>query len=495
MDYFLTHKLYSPISAIEKMMIARMQLFQRHGQPAVYVTRDYNRNVTADLKKFGLDQATYVNMFDYFQGVDQAEYATDEIHLNVIHDHVQSDSPRMQETWYRDNAIVARLRYLPNSRVLDTVTYFDQKGVASSVDLYDSRGWLSMTQFLDSSRNVTAQLFWNLHHELVYAEQYGVLNNGQWGNRSMTLYFNGEIRQFHNMGALFAYFLDQIVLDDSNARFFADRHETSVTSLCELTANVPRFLIMHSSHVLDVQNPNSDLTAWVKKADAAKFSGIVVSTQKQADDLQSRVQIPVFVVPVRYLSNHELNRQREPYRRRAKHTLLVVARLSEEKRIGDVIDAVSLLKESVPDISLNIYGAPMAGYVEQQKLQHQVDDVGLSSCVNFCGFTDNLDELYSHGAVLCVTSRVEGFNVSILEALSYGIPVVTYDINYGPTTLVHDGHNGIVLRQNTPQALAETLQQCFNGYIDMQALSSGAYDSVQAYSAENVWHRWEQVLD
>ncbi|BAN72668.1 hypothetical protein [Lacticaseibacillus paracasei] len=72
MDYFLTHKLYSPISAIEKMMIARLQLFKQHGQPATFVTRDYNRNVINDIKKFGLDQTTYLNMFDYFQGVDQA---------------------------------------------------------------------------------------------------------------------------------------------------------------------------------------------------------------------------------------------------------------------------------------------------------------------------------------------------------------------------------------------------------------------------------------
>lgn len=328
----------------------------------------------------------------------------------------------------------------------------------------------------------------------MYAEQYGVLNSGQWGNRSMTLYYNGEIQQFHSMEAIFAYFLDQIARDDAEARFFADRHETSVLSLCEMSEKVPRYLIMHSSHVVDPKNSYSDLTVWVRQANTAQFSGIVVSTQKQADDLQPRVQIPVFVVPVRYLSESELNRQREPYRRRAKHTLLVVARLSEEKRVGDVIDAVSILKATVSDTTLNIYGAPMAGYAEQHKLQKQVEQLGLNSSVKFCGFTDDLNELYSHGSILCVTSYVEGFNVSILEALSYGIPVVTYNINYGPTTLVHDGENGFVLTQNTPQVLAETILKCFNGHLDMQAFSSHAYDSVKQYNPTNVWNQWDEVL-
>lgn len=494
MDYFLTHKLYSPISAIEKMMIARLQLFNQHGQAAVFVTRDYNRNVIGDLKKFGLDQTTYLNMFDYFQDIDQAEYATGAPLPKITHDRAQSNPNGMQETWYKGDVPVAMLQYLPNSQVLDTVSYFDQEGAATSVDLYDSRGWLSMTQLLNSDGNVTTQLFWNQQHQLVYAEQYGVLNSGQWGNRSMTLYYNGEIQQFHSMEAIFAYFLDQIARDDAEARFFADRHETAVTSLCEMKVNVPRYLIMHSSHVVDAENPYSDLTVWVQEANAAKFSGIVVSTQKQANDLQPRVQIPVFVVPVRYLRHNELNRQHEPYRRRAKYTILVVARLSEEKRVGDVVDAVALLQDEVPDIDLNIYGAPMAGYAEQHKLQAQVGRLGLTDRVHFCGFTDDLDDLYSHGSLLAVTSKVEGFNVSILEALSYGIPLLTYDINYGPTTLVQNGYNGIVLTRNTPECLAQDLLKCYQGAIDLQALSSNAYESVKAYSADQVWHQWAQVL-
>lgn len=493
MNYFLTHKLYSPISAIEKAMIARLALFNKHGYQATFVTRDYNREIASLLKQHGMSAQSYLNMFDFFQGFSGEDRAPISRTVQIEHDGMQLSDDGLQETFYWQDRVVAIVIYRRNDKSIDTISYYGPNNKVANVDLYDNRGWLSMTQLLDDCGRVHTQLFWNQRHELVYMEQYGTLADGQWGNRSMQLHFHDQIKFFNSLEQLFAYFLDELVRKDSKAVFFADRHETAVESLCEMALPAKKYLVMHSSHLVDTQS--QQITIWLQKALDNAFSGIIVSTEKQAEDLRKVIRLPVFTVPVRYLTEAELHRPRTWMAQEKLHSLLVVARLSEEKRVGDAIEALSLVHSSVPDATLDIFGAPMAGYVEQKKLINLVKSLGLEQQVSFKGFKESLDDIYPGHSAMIVTSKVEGFNISILEAQSYGIPVVTYAIDYGPTTLVVNDQNGVVVSQNQPSAVAQAIVTLWQNESRMDALSEGAYDSCERYSEGVVWEDWLKVLE
>lgn len=489
MNYFLTHRLYSPISAIEKMMLDRVKIFRKHDQSAVFVTRDYDREAEYARQKFELPRMNYLNMFDYFQRANDRSVAQPDPKSMILHDSVETSSDGLNETFFQNGYATAVVQYRQVDHSINTISYYDQAHRLSSVDLYDPCGWISMTQLLDEQARVQTQLFWNTHHEVVYVERYGFKAAGEWGNLSMQLLFHGQVRFFESLEQLFAYFLDDLTKQDAQATFFADRHETAVESLAEMTLPAVKYLVMHSTHL----NGN-ELNIWVQKAVKAQFSGIIVSTDKQAQDLRQLVSLPVLTVPVRYLTDAELNRFHVPISARPEHTILVVARLSEEKRIGDAIQALKLVLKDFPDAQLNIFGAPMAGYVEQRKLLDQVRQLKLDEHVNFKGFRDDLNDIYTQGQVMAVTSKLEGFNVSILEALSYGVPVVTYAVDYGPTTLVIDEQNGVIVSQNTPEQLAQVITGLFNDQARLARLSTGAYASAERYSEAEVWKQWTRIL-
>ncbi|MBY8576095.1 glycosyltransferase [Lactiplantibacillus plantarum] len=489
MNYFLTHRLYSPISAIEKMMLDRIKIFRKHDQSAVFVTRDYDREVEYARRKFELPQASYLNMFDYFQGADDKTVAQPDPKSMLLHDSIETSQDGLNETFFQNGYATAVVQYRQVDHSINTISYYDQAHRLSSVDLYDPRGWISMTQLLDEQARVQTQLFWDTHHGLTYVERYGFKASGEWGNLSMQLLFHGQVRFFESLEQLFAYFLDDLTEQDAQARFFADRHETAVESLTEMAKPATKYLVMHSTHL-----DGNQLNIWVRKAVEAQFSGIIVSTDKQAQDLRQLVSLPVLTVPVRYLADAELNRPHVPIGERPEHTILVVARLSEEKRIGDAIQALKLVLRDFSDAKLNIFGAPMAGYAEQRKLLDQVRQLKLEDHVNFKGFRDDLDDIYTQGQVMAVTSKVEGFNVSILEALSYGVPVVTYAIDYGPTTLVIDGQNGAIVSQNTPEQLAQVVTSLFYDQARLARLSTGAYGSAKRYSEAEVWKKWAKII-
>lgn len=489
MNYFLTHRLYSPISAIEKMMLDRVKLFQAYDRPAVFVSRDYDREAVYALEKFGLPQVAYLNMFDYFQGADGQMVPQADPKQMIQYDDFQVSLDGLQETFFQNGQATAIVQYRQGDHSINTISYYDQAHRLSSVDLYDPRGFVSMTQLLDGNAWVQTQLFWSTRHELVYVERYGPTVTGEWGNQSMQLFFRGQVRFFESVEQLFAYFLDDLVQNDAQAMFYADRHETAVEALGLMMCSAPKYLVMHSSHVT-VQN---QLTIWIQKAVAAKFSGIIVSTEKQAHDLRRMVSLPVYTIPVRYLTDAELDRPHQLISARPKHTILGVARLSEEKRIGDAIAAFKQIQAVFPDAQMNVFGAPMAGYVEQRKLAAQVQQLDLQDHVHFKGFRDDLDDIYRDGQVMVVTSKFEGFNVSILEALSYGLPVVTYAVDYGPTTLVIDGNNGLIVQQNTPAQLATAVIGLFTDQDRLAQLSQGAYASARRYSEAKVWRQWQQI--
>ena len=56
-----------------------------------------------------------------------------------------------------------------------------------------------------------------------------------------------------------------------------------------------------------------------------------------------------------------------------------------------------------------------------------------------------------------VSSRYEGFSMTILEAMSKGLPVVGFDCPHGPGEIIVHGHNGLLVPRKKPAALAEAL--------------------------------------
>ncbi len=107
-------------------------------------------------------------------------------------------------------------------------------------------------------------------------------------------------------------------------------------------------------------------------------------------------------------------------------TILCIARLVKYKRISDLILAVYLLKDSIPDIRLIVVGeGPL-----QRKLQQQTTNYKLQTSVQFLGKISEKEkiDLLAKSYIHVLPSAVEGFGLVTIEALSTGTPVVNTDI-------------------------------------------------------------------
>lgn len=89
-----------------------------------------------------------------------------------------------------------------------------------------------------------------------------------------------------------------------------------------------------------------------------------------------------------------------------------------------LIDAFSIFAESDREWDLWIAGDGSL----QRKLRKKVNKLGLGERIIFLGRVEDVGKLLSESSVYLLTSRYEGFPMSVTEAFETGLPVLSFDI-------------------------------------------------------------------
>ncbi|MCL2118606.1 MAG: glycosyltransferase [Planctomycetaceae bacterium] len=118
----------------------------------------------------------------------------------------------------------------------------------------------------------------------------------------------------------------------------------------------------------------------------------------------------------------------------ARHIIAMVARLWPQKRIQEAIWAADMLKFAGEDFHFLIFGdGPQA-----DELVRYRNSICINDRVHFLGHRSDVSSFMPHFDVLWCTSAYEGQSNSILEAMSFGVPVIASDIPGNRDLVVHD---------------------------------------------------------
>lgn len=198
----------------------------------------------------------------------------------------------------------------------------------------------------------------------------------------------------------------------------------------------------------------------------------------------------VVTIPVGSLD--ELKYPDEP---RKRHSLITASRLATEKHCDWLVEAVVKAKESVPDISLDIYGK--GG--DEAKLKGLIGRLGCADYVHLMG-QQKLDDVYKHYDAYVAASQSEGFGLTLMEAIGSGLPIVGFDVRYGNQTFIDDGQNGYKIpitdemdQKEKIKLLSERIVRMFTE-DDMDAFSGHSYEKAKEYLTKEVVHRWIELL-
>jgi L-malate glycosyltransferase len=161
--------------------------------------------------------------------------------------------------------------------------------------------------------------------------------------------------------------------------------------------------------------------------------------------------------------------------------LISVGRIEVEKGMTDLLDAVSMLRTNHPDVLLLIAGK---GTLEGE-LNRKIEILELQDNVNMLGIRDDIPRLLAASDIYVSSSHWEGMPISILEAMSAGLPVVA--TNVGDVPHIINDTNGVIVEPKQPGALAEAIQSLLNDPGTRTAMGASGRNYVAEHNSTDGW--------
>lgn len=123
--------------------------------------------------------------------------------------------------------------------------------------------------------------------------------------------------------------------------------------------------------------------------------------------------------------------------------------LNGQKNLQELFDALKLVKEY--SVDLDIYGDG-----EIDRCKNYISSIGLHQNIKWYGWVNNPWDSIDNADALILTSKYEGFPMTLLEAISYGVPIISANCPTGPNDLVNK-KNGYLYEMGKISKLAEII--------------------------------------
>ncbi|MGO5013584.1 glycosyltransferase [Niallia sp. Sow4_A1] len=107
--------------------------------------------------------------------------------------------------------------------------------------------------------------------------------------------------------------------------------------------------------------------------------------------------------------------------------------------------------------------------------------------------TRELSELYLSGSVFISTSRWEGFGLVITEAMTFGLPIISFN-NSGPRDILKNGEYGILIEQNNIQEFIQELNMLLEDPEKRKAFQKKGLKRTQEFKEEVIFKKWNYKM-
>jgi N-acetylgalactosamine-N,N'-diacetylbacillosaminyl-diphospho-undecaprenol 4-alpha-N-acetylgalactosaminyltransferase len=170
--------------------------------------------------------------------------------------------------------------------------------------------------------------------------------------------------------------------------------------------------------------------------------------------------------------------------------ILAVGRLSRQKGFDILIKAFakSNLKNK---IKLIILGEGK----ERNNLENLIDRLDLKSQVLLYGKVDNPFIYMKHAIFFVLSSRFEGFGNVIIEALACDTPVISCNCESGPSEIIENGKNGLLVPVEDIESLKKAMDKLFYDKELRVKLKTNARRSVKKYDIKNIVKDWIDLFE
>jgi glycosyltransferase involved in cell wall biosynthesis len=219
-----------------------------------------------------------------------------------------------------------------------------------------------------------------------------------------------------------------------------------------------------------------------------KLDALTTLTERTAEDyrrlLDGRIRVAVIPNGVRNTSGHRASVEEK--------VVISAGRMTYQKAFHRLLPVWATVAEHHPDWQLRIFGQGR----RERELAAQIRDLGLDDGrARLMGYTSRLPEELAASSIYALSSRYEGFPMVLLEAMSAGLPVVSYDCETGPAEIISHGVDGFVVPDGDGDAFAAALTELIEDAEKRRAFGAAALEKAAQYDPALIAERFETLLE
>ncbi len=172
--------------------------------------------------------------------------------------------------------------------------------------------------------------------------------------------------------------------------------------------------------------------------------------------------------------------------------IVMVCRISNEKQIHDALKIIQNVINKIPEATLTIVGdGDDKLYIDSINIY--IQDNKLENAVNMVGFKKDVLPYYQAADVMLITSRFEGFCLSLVESKICGLPLVTYDLPNVDT--VRSGKGMFVVSQNDIDGATEKIVQILSDDDLKRKMGAEARKSAEELLSFDLSKHWDYIFE
>lgn len=169
---------------------------------------------------------------------------------------------------------------------------------------------------------------------------------------------------------------------------------------------------------------------------------------------------------------------------------IAVGRLTPQKGFDYLIDAWKIVNENYSDWKLYIIGE---GELKKE-LGKQISKNKLNNTITIKPYEKDISNIFAKSSLFVLSSRYEGMPLSLIEAMSFGLPVVSFRCACGPSELIEEGISGYLVKPFDTKELAKSIMKLTGSEIDRIKFGNCAKKKREKLSLDKIMTQWEQLF-
>lgn len=173
--------------------------------------------------------------------------------------------------------------------------------------------------------------------------------------------------------------------------------------------------------------------------------------------------------------------------------IINVGRLTKDKQQDVLLEIWELFNRKLPnhDWKLQIIGSGE----EENNLKRKINSLKLFN-VEIIPHTSRINDYYQNAELFVFTSRMEGFGMVLLEAMSYGVPCISFDCPSGPRDIIKNGKNGYLIECYNKESFVDKMYEYVTATEENRKIySNEAITTVKNWDNDKIIHKWIKAFE